>query len=673
MNNPFRKITSEQREIIASRLKKVDSIAKFSSLLIGIIDLLNLSDLEKSSYKRQYKSFKFKGTKADYQTFFIKKSSGGHRLIQAPLYDLRLIQRLINVGLTSVFTPHENAFGYVTGKSIVDNAKIHINHHYVYNIDLSNFFASIPAEIIKKVLGVAPFNLNKGIDGLLPLIVRFCTIPSGSDKQSSDDDISDRCLPQGAPTSPLLSNVVCESLDKKLTAISKKFGAYYSRYADDITFSSNRNLFKEGSMFISEIESIIAEENFDINSKKTRMRRSNQRQAVTGLVVNKKVNVSSKFIKNLRMYLHYWEKYGFDVSEKHFFHDQKISWNDRYSGMFYSTLKGWINFLGMVKGTTDSTYISTAKRFANIKRKHENEILKTIAINKKPGFEKHSPKDVAIFLGYFQDSDGLKYLTHDYDIPGREFKYQNIMETASKELNRAFRELAVTNSLYARVKQFAFEKTPKWWRWENSKMVNINIGWSAHEVEEWTFENPGIHPIRRKAFRDGFIRPFKESIQFRPPKLKSAIEQTIMEKFGEEFPELDIDYVKLETAEFFTDVDIILGGIRHLLDGIFERLDISKRIRLEFKREEVDGAYMKIIEITHLGSVCYKESQPHELLSGNFLEAKKAFHGLCNWSITANFSDGPYRLQMLSDSTTRRKEQVDSNLIDGFTHTLTFY
>ena len=115
-------------------------------------------------------------------------------------------------------------------------------------------------------------------------------------------------LPQGAPTSPILSNIICERLDLRLNGVAKRFGLKYSRYADDITFSSMHNVFQKNSDFLIEINRIINEQNFIIKHSKTRLQKQGYKQEVTGLIVNQKPNVDSRYISELRKWIYLWEK-----------------------------------------------------------------------------------------------------------------------------------------------------------------------------------------------------------------------------------------------------------------------------------------------------------------------------------------------------------------------------
>ncbi|EGL15000.1 reverse transcriptase family protein [Paenibacillus sp. HGF7] len=113
-------------------------------------------------------------------------------------------------------------------------------------------------------------------------------------------------LPQGAPTSPYISNILCQRMDKRLLALAKKMNADYSRYADDITMSGDENV----RQYIETIKSIIINEGFDINYKKLRLQTDNNMQEVTGLIVNEDVKVKRKYKKRLEQHIYYCKKFG---------------------------------------------------------------------------------------------------------------------------------------------------------------------------------------------------------------------------------------------------------------------------------------------------------------------------------------------------------------------------
>jgi retron-type reverse transcriptase len=172
-------------------------------------------------------------------------------------------------------------------------------------------------------------------------------------------------LPQGAPTSPVLTNVVCQRLDYLLSAVAKRFGLKYSRYADDITFSSLHNVFQKDSPFLKELQRVIDDQGFSIKESKTRLQVDGIRKSVTGLVVNEKVNVKKRYIKQLRMWLYLWERYGYTKAENIFKGDYIKDKGHIMKGKpnLASVVDGKLNYLKMVKGGDDTTYVKLKDRF----------------------------------------------------------------------------------------------------------------------------------------------------------------------------------------------------------------------------------------------------------------------------------------------------------------------
>lgn len=310
--------------------------------------------------------------KKRYQTFTIKKKSGADRTIHAPVKGLKSILRALNFVLNCVYEPHEAAMGFVLEKSIVDNAKKHVGHNYVLNMDLKDFFHSFDRNRVKMGLMFEPFNLIGDKEPLAFLLASLCTHPFEIDGELKT------VLPQGSPTSPTLTNILCKKLDRRLNGLANRFGATYSRYADDITFSSPHNIYSDEA-FNKELKRIIVEDQkLVINPKKTRLQNAGYRQEATGLIVNEKVNVQRRYIKQIRMFLYYWEKYGYEKAEQIFKRDYITDKGHvkNINAHLVNVLDGKLEFLKMVKGEEDGTYMGLTERFnklTGMKYKKDNE------------------------------------------------------------------------------------------------------------------------------------------------------------------------------------------------------------------------------------------------------------------------------------------------------------
>ena len=302
---------------------------------------------------------KLMARKGHYVTFKIpKKKKEEFRTIDAPCSELKNIQQALNFVFQEVYNPNAAAMGFVKGRSVVTNAQVHLGQNFVYNIDLKDFFPSITSGRVFKRLMAKPFCLNEKVASL---ISDLCCYRKGDNK----------VLPQGAPTSPTITNIICEKMDIKLSRLAKAYGLKYTRYADDITFSGMRNVFAEDGKFCTSMRNIIEkEEGFKINSEKTRLCQHGMRQEVTGLTVNTKTNVSRNYIKQLRPLIHNWEVKGYAEAQAIFakhYAETNIR-NLRFKGVHHieNIISGKLMYLKMVKGGTDSTFKALFNRFEKL-------------------------------------------------------------------------------------------------------------------------------------------------------------------------------------------------------------------------------------------------------------------------------------------------------------------
>ena len=257
-----------------------------------------------------------------YKEFEISKRSGGTRRITAPTGRLKDVQKCISVILAPYYQVPDCVHGFTEGKSVASNASMHTAKNYILNIDLKDFFPTITYTRVVKSLKGLGFN-----DEVSDIIARLCTIPMW-DEQSQ---MLRNSLPQGSPASPLLSNIVCSTLDRRLTDLARRHRVTYTRYADDMTFSSDHSVYAKDSSFLQELEDIVRSCGFKINEKKTRLQKNGSRQEVTGLIVCEKVNTYRQFTKNLRAAVFHAETNGCTP------HD-------------FNNIMGRVSYLAMVKG-----------------------------------------------------------------------------------------------------------------------------------------------------------------------------------------------------------------------------------------------------------------------------------------------------------------------------------
>ena len=263
----------------------------------------------------------------------------------------------MNILLKAIYQPSDYAMGFVEDRSVVDNAIRHIGQNYVFNTDIENFFPSIEQPRVWKRFQLKPFNFKKPIANIL---AGLCCI-----KEKNDDGTVKYILPQGAPTSPLITNAICDTLDRRLSGLARRFNLHYSRYADDITFSSMHNVYKEDGDFRTELKRIIEGQNFTMNEAKTRLQKIGERQEVTGLTISNKVNASTAYVAEIRNLLHIWEKYGYNEAYKRFYPKYKESKGHVKKGepLLENVLYGKLQYLKMVKGYKDPVYAALQARY----------------------------------------------------------------------------------------------------------------------------------------------------------------------------------------------------------------------------------------------------------------------------------------------------------------------
>ena len=293
-----------------------------------------------------------------YRKFFIPKKGGGKpREILAPCPTLKAILHYVNIILKSTYVPSNHAMGFIKGRSVKDNAALHVGKNYVFNTDLKDFFPSISQYRVCKNLQYAPFNFS---DKLAKLIAGLCCVVDGKGKDYKG------YLPQGSPCSPIITNIVCQKLDKKLSALARKYNLTYTRYADDITFSSMHNVYQENSPFISDFLKVVETERFKINERKTRLQKRGERQEVTGLVVNSKVNTVREYVRDIQSVLYIWERYGFNIAYSRFLtkYLKSKAYHRTTTPDMCNVVEGKLLYLKMIVGETSSVYQRLSQKFA---------------------------------------------------------------------------------------------------------------------------------------------------------------------------------------------------------------------------------------------------------------------------------------------------------------------
>lgn len=339
--------------------RKKNLKANDNELITGFKKLQTRSDvadlLEISDKKLRYWLFKVNDS-AKYVNFTIAKKNGGVREISAPYGSYKLLQRNLahilylvhkskfcSYGFEKNITAEDNTKIY---KNIITNAENHVNKKYVLNIDIKDFFTSINFGRVRGLFKAPPFSLSDDVSTILAQICCY----NGR-------------LPQGAPTSPVISNMICRRLDNNLLPVAKENKCTYSRYADDITLSTNLKEFPEALFknngLSDELALIIKNNGFEINNQKVRLMTRKDKQEVSGIKVNKKLNIERNYIKNIRAMLYNWENLSLDGAIERF---QSIEPNN-INKNFKKVLFGRIDFIKQVRGEDDSIYIKLWNKY----------------------------------------------------------------------------------------------------------------------------------------------------------------------------------------------------------------------------------------------------------------------------------------------------------------------
>jgi RNA-directed DNA polymerase len=317
-----------------------------------------------------------------YDQFTIARRAGGElRLINAPIKPVKDIQRTLAGHFALAYEPRPNVHGYVAGRGPATNARRHQRQRLVLRVDLEDFFPSIHFGRVRGLFRGYPFDYPEDVAQLLAHICCF----RGA-------------LPQGAPTSPVISNFICRGLDSALTRVAASERSYYTRFADDLCFSTRRanlseNLVGYDSQGLpvasSHFAEVVSAQGFKINQQKTRLMRYSQRQRVTGLVVNERVNISRDYIRELRALLYIWHRFGKDDAAASFLraHGPRNAPPPRSTPPFAAVLGGRIQHVGSVKGWTSPVYRDLALKLQECDPLFSPRTLKQL----------HEPQDVILY------------------------------------------------------------------------------------------------------------------------------------------------------------------------------------------------------------------------------------------------------------------------------------
>lgn len=287
-----------------------------------------------------------------YTSFEISKKRGGTRTINAPSQPLKSLQRKLNYIFQLIYERKHCVHGFTENRNILTNARAHQGKKVILNIDLKDFFPSINFGRVRGMLIAKPYSLGEEAATVISQLACLNGL-----------------LPQGAPSSPVLTNMICRPLDNKLIRFAKANHITYSRYADDITFSSSQRNFPSNVVTIDsngilhlgeQLTDIISKSGFEINFEKVYLRRKSSRQEVTGLVINEYPNIPRPYLKSIRAIIHNCKTGNlFDEACRYFQQTKGIDLRGNNENdvcnRFKRVIHGHIRYIGYIK-RYDSDY-----------------------------------------------------------------------------------------------------------------------------------------------------------------------------------------------------------------------------------------------------------------------------------------------------------------------------
>jgi len=321
--------------------ESIDELAKAMKLRVGRLRFL--------AFNRRVAKV------SHYRRFFMQKKTGGLRLISAPMPQLKYVQTWILENILAKVKLHDDAHGFVEGRSIRTNAQPHTRADVVINMDLKDFFPTIGYRRVKGMFRSLGYS-----EKMATLLGLICTEAESEETELDGHTFyvqtGERFLPQGAPTSPAITNIICRRMDARMHGIASRFDIRYTRYADDLTFSGGPALAANLTKVLWRSRQVITNEGFVLHPDKLRIMRKGRRQEVTGIVVNEKLNVDRATLKRFRAVLNQIEKDG--PEGKH--------WNGITTNVL-SAIHGYASFVYMVNPDKGEALLRQTKR---ILKKH---------------------------------------------------------------------------------------------------------------------------------------------------------------------------------------------------------------------------------------------------------------------------------------------------------------
>jgi RNA-directed DNA polymerase len=326
--------------------------------------------------EERFNYFIFKLKDANYKSFEINKRSGGNRKISAPIKPIREMQEKISIAIKEIYKPRSHVTAYIKNRGFRYNAAIHQKKKWVAKIDLENFFPSIHFGRVQALFQEAPFNFPNIVAQRLAQVICF-----------------QKSLPQGGVTSPIISNLICRGLDHEIRKYAISLKCDYSRYCDDLVFSTNLKSFPDGLIVSKDgkhyphekLVEIMSSHKFIINLEKTRLYSRGVAQIVTGVVVNNGLTVKREYKKELRSVLHHWKTKGKDAAFSIYLTEtfQRSRWDGDLTGNGFSmAIFSKIMHVGHIEGHNSSSF----KKLLHDYCKLNPEAFKTLSkvLSRKP-------------------------------------------------------------------------------------------------------------------------------------------------------------------------------------------------------------------------------------------------------------------------------------------------
>ena len=651
-----------------------------------------------------------------YTEIVIPKSNGCERTLHAVGGQLKTLQRkCLDTFMTKGWQPSEYAHGFVPGKSIITNSKLHSHKKLVIKMDIKDFFPSITFARVAGMFKQWPFEF--GQEAAVAL-AQICCLPTENGP-----------IPQGAVTSPYISNMLCRQLDSNLGMLAKKRRIHYSRYADDLTFSTSEQI--NPKKFINEVEEIVEKNNFVVNQEKTRIMWYFQRQMVTGIIVNNQgLNVNRKYIRNTRAMLHNWDRHGLDSqltitkprrnsSESrpfHYKHNFEAMSLPERRRRFIGHVRGRIDFIGNVRGKEHLLYLRLKDQWKkNVNKTWDREVtLPVIAPEQKQECDKVIKMSFNELNDYIKKKrvDDPRFFIKDFKLDeneeeGRELvlKYARFPSFDLIKVASYIEKAKASQSLIMRLvhsptasmspvtkKEFRefynqFQKDqyaiPTLLRAKYTRMLKV----TNYEFSKLDNDDEHLKLWENEKFKKEVIIPFKKATRFKTSTTDSTI-------FGEKIqfikykslgsidkaskPNIHIDS-SVEGLRLYTDTDSVCKGIELIMESMINNTssgDIyiqKSNCTLNYKGRDYSGLSIIISDNYEREVPTINEQAKRDyLFHGKLRSAAFFLNALCNWYVTARFQDkGQAEWKRLnawnSDDIT-----VPQNKPSGFTHELQF-